>query len=101
MPAAPRAQIGLEDNWVEDPEFETLLEERQVAKDALSVAAKEYRALDEKAKAKVSTLNLQDDEERRCGRFVLSSPIRGGGDEVSFTPEVKARPTIKLAKAKE
>lgn len=97
MATQPRAQIGIEDKWLNDAEFERLLEEREKLKDRKSAAAKAFEVADEKAKARVETLEMKPDEEIRCGRFILSKPIRGG-TEVAFTPTSKPRPTIRLMK---
>lgn len=91
-----RPQISMDDKFIEDPELEKLLEERQVAKEATSVANKEYRGLDEKAQAKVLALDLT--ETVRCGRFLLSKKVIEP-KEVSFETAESVRARIQLAEA--
>jgi phosphoenolpyruvate synthase/pyruvate phosphate dikinase len=97
MATTPREQIGMDDEWLRDSEFEKLLEERETLKDKKSAATKAYATVDEKAKARVLTLEMGPEAEVRCGRFILSKPNLGG-KPVAFTPETKPRATIRLAK---
>ena len=93
-----KPQISMDDKFIEDPELEKLLEERQGAKGAASVANKEYRGLDEQAQARVMALDLT--ETVRCGRFLLSKKTISP-KEVSFETAESTRARIQLAEAEE
>ena len=51
-----RPQISMDDKFIEDPELEKLLEERQLAKESASMVNKEYRGRDETAQARYREL---------------------------------------------
>lgn len=69
MVVKEKAQVGMDDRWIEDPELEELLE----AREALKVYNGSYKDADKKAKARVMELadKGQLDTPARCGRFVL------------------------------
>lgn len=92
--AAPRAQIGMDDQWLEDPDLEALLEDREAAK----AAAAHFRKLDKEAKGRILALEITDP--RRCGRFIIScSPTQPRS--VSFDTEAGVRVSIKTADQEE
>ena len=66
MATKTQAQIGLDDRIITNPELEKLLEERQERK----AQAKEFRAVDKKAKETINALN--EVPPYRIGRFVIS-----------------------------
>lgn len=69
-----RAQIALAEKFIEDPELEQLLEERETASDEKKQAADEFKEIDEKAKDHIARVapDIPVGERRRCGRFVIS-----------------------------
>lgn len=66
MVTKAKPQIGLEDKIVTNPELLALLEDRQERK----TQAKEYRAVDKKAKEAINALN--EVPPYRIGRFLIS-----------------------------
>lgn len=69
MVTKTRAQIGMEDNWVNDEKLEELLEEREQIKKSAS----DYRKADKEAKAKIA--EYENKMPFRCGRFIISSKM--------------------------
>lgn len=85
-----QAQIGMEDNIIDDPELEKVLEARQEAKEAVGG----YRKLDKEAKAKIASIEAETPF--RVGRFLISrSTVQAKSVEFE-TPE-SVRLNIKLA----
>ena len=94
-------QISMDDKWLEDPALEELLNSRETAKEAKGRAASAFNGWDDKAKAHIETLNLTEDEPRRCGAFLVSV-TRSKGKSVSFDIEGgKQRIKIRNAEKKE
>lgn len=91
MPARTKPQVHMDDKFIEDPELEQLLEDRETAK----AKAAEFHTLDKKAKAAIVTLNL--DGERRCGRFLVSTKALDGRTVDSFETKPGVRVNIKPA----
>jgi hypothetical protein len=88
-------QTSLYEVTVEDDELEKLLEQRQDAKEAATVARTHYNTADDAVKAKLSTLDLGDGAPVRVGRFVVARrPVKGRA--VSFETGDTTRLTISL-----
>lgn len=66
MTTKVKAQIGMDDTILENPELDKLLEERQV----LKKSASEFRKADKAAKDKIQT--IQTPMPYRVGRFIIS-----------------------------
>jgi len=88
MAVKQRTQIGLEDQWIEDPELLDLLERRQDAKAGIAA----FRGLDKEAKGRILALEL--DGPRRCGRFLVSV-AQSKPRSVSFDTDGGPRVSIK------
>lgn len=95
-----RPQISMDDKFIEDPELEALLEERQEKKESASEANSAYREVDDKAQAQVLALDLPEEPPTRCGRFLLSKKTTDA-QEVSFERAERTRASIRLVKVKE
>lgn len=91
MPAKAKAQIQMEDHFIENPALEEVLEERE----ALIPNLKKYRRLDSQAKSAIIALNLEG--ERRCGRFIISAKAMEGRTVDSFERKGGVRVNIKAA----
>jgi hypothetical protein len=89
-----KAQIGMDDKIVSNPELEALLEKREKLKEGQAA----YRAVDKEAKEKL--LKEPTIPPYRIGRFVISKNIRTP-HEVNFTTEAGESISISLADAKE
>jgi len=100
MPAQPKAQIGMDDTFIENPELQDLLEKREEAKTPLAEARAAFNKLDAEAKAKVMGLEIAPGEEVRCGRFMLSKSQQTE-EEKSFQQHAKTTAHIKTLKVPE
>jgi hypothetical protein len=76
----------MDDKWLEDPTLEELLMSRETAKEAKGRAAATFNGWDDNAKAHIETLNLTEDEPRRCGAFLVSV-TRSKAKSISFDVE--------------
>ncbi len=90
MAVSQRAQIHMEDEWIENPELLDLLEKREESKEGAAT----FRQLDKDAKGQIRGLNLEG--ERRIGRFVISCKATKGRS-VSFETDGGVRVNIKAA----
>jgi hypothetical protein len=93
MTVKAKAQVHMEDQFIEDPELEQLLEDREAAK----AKAAEYYALDTKAKSAI--IALGPDGKRRCGRFIVSTKATAGRTVDSFETKAGVRVNIKAVSA--
>jgi hypothetical protein len=93
-----RPQIALAEKFIEDPELEQLLEERETVNAAKKEAADEFKEIDEKTKAYIERIapDIPVGERRRCGRFVISKTETEEA-EVVFTRGGKVRVNIRLS----
>jgi hypothetical protein len=87
-----KAQIDMEDQFIEDPVLEDLLEKREDAKEG----AAEYRKLDKDAKAHIKTAGITG--KRRCGRFIINV-TEGEARHVEFDTDGSQRIGISNAEA--
>lgn len=71
MSAAPQEQIGLEDKFIEDPELEEVLEERESLKAEKKKALKQFNDKHAAAKDRIEKLDLPAGGALRVGRFRL------------------------------
>ena len=83
-----KAQVGLEDRIVDNPELLEMLENRQ----ELKAATKEYRQADKKAKDKIAS--IQTEMPYRVGRFIISKQAISARS-VSFETNPGSRIAIK------
>lgn len=97
MAVKPALQMKMGEPWLEDPEFEVLLDERERAREAVSQARKVFAGLDERAKGRVLELEIPEDGTVRCGRFVIVKK-EIVGRTVTFDTKAAVRVTIRLAK---
>ena len=93
MPAKVKSQIHMDDVVVRNAELESLLEERQVKKDANKAAAAEYKSADETAKEKLQSLS--EVPPYRVGRFIITRNDIAP-KSVSFETAPSSRLNIKL-----
>lgn len=94
MAVAEQNQTAIDERPLDSTDLERTLEEREGLKEKLSEARKNFRELDEIAKAQLAEFNLTDGEVARCGRFRISKraiPSRS----VSF--DVQASSRLKIA----
>lgn len=94
-----KAQIGLEDQWLEDQELNDLLEERQAKMDEISATLAAIRHLGDQTRARAETLAFEG--KRRVGRFVLSRVHVPAKEVESFTTKAKTKIQFGLAKVEE
>jgi hypothetical protein len=92
--AKARPQIGMDDQWIEDPELLDLLERRDALKTAATAFAKTTKA----AKGKILALAFTGP--RRCGRFIITCSL-SKPRSVSFDTEEGVRVSIKTTKEEE
>jgi hypothetical protein len=89
-------QLGFDEQVIEDPEIEAILERRQEAKEDAALARKDFEVQHEQAVAKLAELELPDGGAARVGRFRITrktTPARS----VSFETAEKSRLSIGLA----
>jgi hypothetical protein len=89
-------QPSFDEREVNDPDLESLLSDREIAKGKKGEAVKKFRTLDDLAKEKIAELDLSDDDVVRIGRFRVTSksiPSRA----VSFETEPTTRLNIGVA----
>jgi hypothetical protein len=91
-----RAQVSMEDKFLENPELEQQLEDRESARLEMVRAQKAFRKLDEVAKGYI--LEIAPTAEVRCGRFILSVRDRPARTVDSFETKAATLATIKVAK---
>jgi len=92
MGPKPKAQIGMDDNIVQNPDLEALLDKREGLKEYTA----EYRKVDKDAKAKIATITTP--MPYRVGRFLIATqsvPAKS----VSFETDPGTRVTIKNTQA--
>jgi len=90
MATRARPQIHMDDNIINDPELERMLEEREEIKRGIA----DYRKLDKEVKNKLRS--IETPTPYRVGRFVINSHVMPG-KEVAFETQDSIRLTIKLA----
>lgn len=87
------AQIGMEDQFIEDAELENLLEERDELNDERLDVAGRFREKDAAAKERVGVYDIPMGEYRRVGRFIVQRKMtesaevsfsRGGGERIQI-----------------
>ena len=83
--AKKQAQIGLEDRMLDDKDLLALLEGRQRAKEARERAQATFKGWDDKARAKVETMDLVEGV-HRCGVHIITVGKTKARD-VEFTTE--------------
>lgn len=83
--AKKQAQIGLEDRMLDDSALLSLLDGRNKAKEARDRATATFKGWDDKAKAKVETLDLVEGV-HRCGVHIITVGKTKARD-VEFTTE--------------
>lgn len=83
-----RPQIHMDDNIVENPELEKLLEERQELKESVS----EYKKADKAAKDKIRS--IEEPTPYRVGRFIISKQAVPA-KSIAFETTEGSRVTIK------
>lgn len=96
MAVKEQAQIGLEDEVLNDADLQDLLERRQKAKEKTAKVRADYAELNEQAKGRVLEMEL-DGRTVRCGRFLLgvtTSEVQA----VSFERRGGRRASIRLVK---
>ena len=96
MAVKEQAQIGLEDEVLDDPEFQDLLERRQKAKEKTAKVRAEYADLNEQAKGHILEMEL-DGQAMRCGRFLIGI-TSSEAQAVSFERRGGRRASIRLLK---
>lgn len=98
MPSRPlhavEPQTGFDEQVIEDSDLEDALEERQVAKIALSEQRKAFKEAKAAADTEVAKLELPDGHAVRVGRFRITRTAIPGRS-VSF--ETDARSQISIA----
>ena len=94
MAVKTKSQIGMEDQFLEDPALEGLLERREDAKEG----AGEYRKLDKEAKEAIKKAGITG--KRRCGRFIINV-TQAEGRHVEFDTDTSDRIGISNAEAEE
>lgn len=101
MPTAtkPRAQIGMEDQFLEDPELEALLEERETLKEERKVAVEAVKEKTGAIHERLGAYDLPVGQERRCGGFIIARR-HVTGRSVSFDVDAGVRTTIRKVKEK-
>jgi capsid portal protein len=100
MTTEVRPQASFDDDVLHDPELEAKLEERERAKADKKVATNEYTKVNDEAAGRIVALELEDDQEVRCGRFILSYPAPPEAGMVRFERAPKRRPHIRVVKDK-
>jgi len=92
MAVEQKSQIGMEDQFIEDPALEGLLERREDAK----AGAAEFRKLDKEAKEAIKKSGITG--KRRCGWFVINV-TQAEGRHVEFDTDTTNRIGISNAEA--
>lgn len=90
-------QDGLFDTVLEDADLEAALEERERKRQDKSIATGRYKEAHDAAKAKIGSLELEDESVVRCGRFRIKT-AKTAGRSVSFETSPSSRLTISLLK---
>lgn len=102
MPGRPKArrkaQISMDEKWLEDPDLLDVLERREESRGHLEEYRKIYSQVDQEAKGAMAELPQLGEGPVRIGRFVLSRK-EVGAKSVSFNSKAKVEFGIKLAKA--
>ncbi len=96
MGVKEQAQIGLEDEMLNDPDFQDLLERRQKAKEKASKIRADYAELNEQAKGRILEMEL-DGQTMRCGRFLIGVTT-SEAQAVSFERRGGRHASIRLVK---
>lgn len=91
-------QLALDEKVVDDPTIERLLEARQKARDAASLAAGKAKTASEAAAAAIEGLDIGIGAAVRIGRFRIERTLRAAR-AVSF--ETAAKEGIRISLAKE
>lgn len=97
---APKAtpQLAMDERVIDDRDLEKALEDREIAKGAVSEARSKYNGIDEAAKGLVAQLSLKDGDVVRVGRFRLSQR-RVAAKSVAFETDARDQLYISLAEA--
>lgn len=86
------AQLGMDEDIVEDEALEAALEEREKRKASAGAVQKLYQAADELAKAELTRLELEDGDVARVGRFrITKSAIPGRSVTFETKPSSRVR----------
>lgn len=93
MPVSTTPQTTIYETTIEDAALEQQLEERDTLRSKASEARALFQEADDKAKAKIATLDLGNDAPVRVGRFVLTRKMRPAR---SLSFETEAKVTTKI-----
>ena len=86
------AQLGMDEEIVEDEALEAALEAREKRKASAGAVQKLYQAADELAKAELTRLELEDGDVARVGRFrITKSAIPGRSVTFETKPSSRLR----------
>lgn len=94
-PEDPAAAAANVDHTFDDSNLETLLDKRESKKDARRKANKEFKAEDDKVKARLEEFNLADGEVARVGKYRIEKKAITG-KSVSFDTDPSSRVNISL-----
>lgn len=72
MPAQVKGQVGMDEQVLDDPALEKLLETRAKLGDQRSALTAKYSEADDKAKAALAELDIPDEGAIRVGRFRIT-----------------------------
>ncbi len=95
MATMVRAQLALDEKFVEDHALEAALEERQRRKDSLSAVRAEFNTAAKLAEAEVEKQELPEGVAIRVGRFRIAR-TRVAARHISFDTEESTRVRISL-----
>ena len=95
LEAVADPQGSLEEKLIEDPVLLELLSERRRLNGIKSEATKNAKDADEKAKAKLAELDLDDGDVIRVGDFLVTKRAVAGR-EVSFTSGARSQLSIRF-----
>ena len=96
--AKDEAQLGLDEEVVEDDAIEAALEERAKRKNSLDAVRKIYDGAHEAAVAEIARLELEDGQAARVGRFRIT---RSAIPPRSVTFETKASSRLRIGLVEE
>lgn len=86
-------QTSIYETTIEDEQLERELEQRQTLREKASTAQALFKEADEKAKARIQTLDFGTGAPVRVGRFVLTRTVRAARS-VSFETDTKVTTKI-------